>query len=142
MANSITAFDSVAYERLLLKLENVGIKGDLLYWIRTFLIRRTQCVNVNGVTSSRKDVTSGIPQGSVPGTLLFVIIINDVPQKVKFNICKLFADDCKLYGPVNENDGNKMEIDLHNLEKCNGNCRLMRKNVRSCMLVAKPKSRV
>ena len=51
-----------------------------------------------------------------------------MPQKVKFNICKLFADDCKSYGPGNENDGNKMEIgnendgnkmeiDLHNLEK-------------------------
>ena len=40
-----------------------------------------------------------------------------MPQKVKYNICKLFADDCKLYGSVNENDGNKMEIDLHNLEK-------------------------
>ena len=111
------AFDSVAHQRLLLKLENVGIKGDLLYWIRTFLTRRTQCVNVNGITSSWIDVISGIPQGSVLGPLLFVICINDMPEKVKFNICKLFADDCKLYGPVNENDSNKMEIDLHNLEK-------------------------
>ena len=110
------AFDSVAHERLLLKLENVGIKGDLLNWIRSFLTGRTQCVNVNGVTSSWKDVISGIPQGSVLGPLLFVIFINDMPEKVKFNICKLFADDCKLYGPVNDNDGNIMEIDFNNLE--------------------------
>ena len=83
----------------------MGIKGDLLYWIRTFLLsRRTQCVNVNGITSSWIDVNSGIPQGSVLGPLLFFIFINDMPEKVKFNICKLFADDCKLYGPVNEND--------------------------------------
>ena len=95
----------------------MGIKGDLLYWIRTFLTRRTQCVNVNGITSSWINVISGIPQGSVLGPLLFVIFINDMPEKVKFNICKLFADDCSLYGPVNETDSNKMEIDLHNLEK-------------------------
>ena len=102
---------------MLLKLENVGIKGYLLYWIRTFLTKRTQCVNVNGVTLSWKEVISGISQGSVLGPLPFVIFINDMPKKVKFNICKLFADDCKLYGPVNENDCTKMEIDLHNLEE-------------------------
>lgn len=110
------AFDSVAHERLLLKLEDVGIKGDLSHWIKTFLPRRKQCVNVSGVLSSWKDVISGIPQGSVLGPLLFVIFINDMPEEVKYNICKLFADDCKLYGSVKENDDNKMQIDITSLE--------------------------
>ena len=59
---------------------------------------------------------SGIPQGSVIGPLLFVIFINDLPDEVKFGICKLFADDCKLYGVVNDSE-NKLQTDLSNLEK-------------------------
>ena len=44
------AFDSVAHVRLLHKLESIGIKGDLLNWVKSFLLR-TQCVNVDGITS-------------------------------------------------------------------------------------------
>ena len=48
-----------------------------------------------------KEVVNGIPQGSVLDPLLVVIFINDMPDGAKFNIWKLFADDCKLYGIVN-----------------------------------------
>ena len=97
------AFYSVAHERLLLKLENIGIKGDLLNWIRSFLSGRTTCVNVDGVMSNWRNVLSCIPQGTVLGPILFVIFINDMPEEFKYNMCKLFADDCKLYGPVSTN---------------------------------------
>ena len=109
------AFDSVAHNRLLQKLESIGISGDLLNWIKSFLSDRTQCVNVDGKLSKLVKVISGIPQGSVIGPLLFVIFINDMPDDVKFNFCKLFADDCKLYGIV---DGavNTMQTDLTKLE--------------------------
>ena len=50
------AFDSVAHKRLLIKLERIGITGDLLWWIRSLLSDRTQCVNVEGVLSGWKDV--------------------------------------------------------------------------------------
>ena len=60
-------------------------------------------------------MVSGIPQGSVLGPILFVIFINDLPDEVLFNTCKMFADDCKLYGLVNQ--GNVMQIDLTNMEK-------------------------
>ena len=110
------AFDSVAHERLILKLEAVGITGDVLNWIRSFLMGRSQSVRVEGETSGWQKVLSGIPQGSVLGPLLFVIFINDMPDVVKENICKLFADDCKLYGIINSAIDQRLQKDLSNLE--------------------------
>ena len=107
------AFDSVPHKRLMVKLESYGIRGDILNWIESFLSGRTQCVAVEGIHSTWKKVLSGIPQGSVLGPILFVIFINDLPDEVKFNHCKMFADDCKLYGTVNQT--NLMQSDLNSL---------------------------
>ena len=97
-------------------MKSIGIGGEILFWITFFLKGRTQCVNVEGIKSSWKDVISGIPQGSVIGPILFVIFINDMPQEVVLNFTKLFADDCKLYGTVNRAP-NVMQTDLKNLEE-------------------------
>ena len=94
-------FDSVPHQRPLLKLQEVGVAGKLLDWIRSFLTGRRKRVRVDGVMSEWIEITSGIPQGSVLGPILFVIFINDMPDKVIFNTCKLFADDSKLYGSAN-----------------------------------------
>ena len=110
------AFDSVPHERLFLKLDAIGIRGDVLKWIKTFLRGRTQCVNVDGAKSTWRDVLSGIPQGSVIGPILFVIFINDMPSHIKHNFCKLFADDCKLFGNVQADEDNTVQLDLTNLE--------------------------
>ena len=109
------AFDSVAHERFLQKLVKMGLAGNLLNWVNSFLSGKSQCVNVEGMTSDWKDVISGVPEGSVIGPLLFVI--NDVPDKVKFNMCKLFAVDCKLYGFANIDNDNEMQIDLKPAEE-------------------------
>ena len=53
-------------------------------------------MNVNGETSKEAAVTSGIPQGSMLGPLLFVVYINDLPQHVS-NQVRIFADDTKLF---------------------------------------------
>ena len=94
------AFDRVPHYRLLSKLENMGIRGQVLEIIRDFLSNRTLKVGVNGEYSEMKKVLSGVPQGSVLGPLLFVLFINDLPESVKSSI-KLFADDLKLIGNAN-----------------------------------------
>ena len=127
------AFDSVPHERLLRKVEAYGIQGNLLKWIRSFLSSRRQRVVLGGKLSSWQNVTSGIPQGSVLGPILFTIFINDMPEAVESHM-KLFADDAKIYKAIEsfeditmiQNDLDKL---LHwskkwqlplNLDKCKG----------------------
>jgi len=71
------AFDTVPHERLLLKLDHVGICGPLLRWIRGFLTNHKQLIN--GSCSDWKRVPSGVPQGSILGPLLFLVYIDDIP---------------------------------------------------------------
>ena len=110
------AFDSVPHRRLLLKLSACGVQERVLNWITDFLANRKQRVVVNGVKSSEANVTSGIPQGSVLGPLLFVIYINDLPRDLK-TTAKMFADDTKLYTRSDTETGPKdLQDDLDTLQ--------------------------
>ena len=90
------AFDSVPHERLLLKLNKYGIDGPLLLWFRHFLTNRLQRVGIRGTYSNWSAVTSGVPQGTILGPILFLIYVNDIPNIVNSSV-KLFADDTKIY---------------------------------------------
>ena len=93
------AFDSVPHARLLLKLQAYGINGQLLSWFKNFLTGRCQCVKINSVLSSWTHVSSGVPQGSVLGPLMFALYINDLPSLVSSQLL-MFADDIKLYRSI------------------------------------------
>ena len=88
------AFDKVPHKRLLLEIEKYGITGNILGWINSFLSNRTQCIKINNSTSATAPVTSGIPQDSVMGPLLFVLYISDLAEVVDdASFIFLFADD-------------------------------------------------
>ena len=93
------AFDLVSHEHLIYKLSKYGIEGQILNWIKDFLKNRTQKVVIRGTASSERQVTSGVPQGSVLGPILFLIYINDLPLEV-ISPLSLFADDSKLFNHI------------------------------------------
>ena len=84
--------------------------------MKSFLSDRTHCVCVNGKLSPSAPVTSGIPQGSVLGPVLFVLYINDLPDAVN-NEVFLFADDTKIYSKIsNITDAESLQHDLDFLQ--------------------------
>ena len=90
------AFDTVNHEILIDKLHHYGIRGAPLNWFKSYLSMRNQFVNINNTYSSLRNISHGVPQGSVLGPLLFIIYINDLHQAIKFSKVHHFADDTNL----------------------------------------------
>ena len=110
------AFDKVSHEKLLFKLHQYGIRHETLQWIKAFLSNRLQQVVVDNDKSDTVPVTSGVPQGSVLGPILFLIYINDLPDEVRSKV-RLFADDTAVYLAVtNLNDAQQLQQDLDKLQ--------------------------
>ena len=111
------AFDTVPHERLLAQIKALGIDNETLRWIRSFLTGRRQRVKVNGSLSDWVDVTSGVPQGSVLGPLLFSMFVCDIPEKLNCFI-SMFADDTKVYEVINKLDGelSDLQLDINSLQ--------------------------
>ena len=107
------AFDKVDHGIILKKMSLLGIRGRLHQWIKSFLTSRTQMVMVNGVLSDPAPVVSGVPQGSVIGPLLFLILIGDIDQKVAHSFLTSFADDTRLMREVRGvQDASFLQTDL------------------------------
>lgn len=90
------AFDRVWHKGLLFKIQKIGIRGNLLSWIKSYLSGRVQKVVINGKESSEIRINAGVPQGSILGPLFFLLFINDIVLEIGCCI-KLFADDTTIY---------------------------------------------
>ena len=111
------AFDCVSHPLLLYKLRTFyGIDGALLSWITDYLSSRTQRVVVENSSSKLLPVTSGVPQGSILGPLLFLLYINDLPSVTSLCTTALFADDSKCFTEIRSfDDCTSLQNDLNRL---------------------------
>ena len=99
------AFDKVVHHNLINKLRGRSVPNMLTNWIVSFLSKRTQSVVINGVTSKFHLVTSGVPQGSVLGPILFLLYTDDIDQVIYKGVkIRKYADDIKLFCAYKQQD--------------------------------------
>ena len=129
------AFDKVPHRELIRKLDEVIENKKLVKFIRNFLMNRKQVVRVGKHLSREGNVTSGVPQGSVVGPLLFLIYIQDMLDKLHCRV-RLFADDSVIYKRItSESDRELLQRDLEMIQKWVTENKLVL-NVNKCKVVS------
>ena len=108
------AFDKVDHTLLYKKLKSMRIGGKVGVWLHTFLSNRTQQVSANGAISAPSPVLSGVPQGTVLGPILFIIMISDLDSNLQKAFAALFADDSRISSIVaSEEDSQNFQQELN-----------------------------
>ena len=108
------AFETVNHKLLIDKLKDMKIENKVLKWIKSYLTNRSQSTRIGLVTSSSKDVCTGVPQGSILGPLVFLCYINDINQICSNTNILLYADDTVLYRDISDKE---RFLDMHNFQQ-------------------------
>lgn len=112
------AFDKVSHKILVLKLKKLGFHSAFLNWMESYLRDRLSHVVVESIKYKSFVVTSGVPQGSILGPLLFLLFINDIGSCFHTSNYLLYADDLKIFKKIRhvtdlvdvQNDLNRLNI--------------------------------
>lgn len=130
------AFDRVKHSILLYKLNQMGVHSSLLAWISSYLSGRSQFVKLAGWSSRTFSVTSGVPQGSHLGPLLFILFMDDVTEVFQSSTCLLYADDLKIFKKIkNVLDASALQRDLNRfLQWCDVNQLYL--NTKKCNVIS------
>ena len=117
------AFYTLDHSILLQKLKSYGVSGTSLQWFTSYLVNRQQLVDVAGTHSTLINLTTGVPQGSILGPLLFIIYMSDIYEASKSFHAILYADDTSLYSSLgsfnvnltgNNSDKHTLSIKINN----------------------------
>ena len=112
------AFDKVDHGLLITKLRGMGISGSFLQWLTNYLTDHQQRVTVLGETSDTIPVTSGVPQGSLLGPVLFLLFVNDLPETVISSKTSMYADDTKVFKAIEvPEDALALQADLTSVSR-------------------------
>ena len=112
------AFDTIDHYRILEKLSQCGVRGIVNKWFQSFLRNRKQAVFVNDKWSNFEPINCGVPQGSIPGPLLFIIYMNDFPKCCPNVTTYLFADDANLIYSKKKSLTSCLDKELMNVPPC------------------------
>ena len=98
--DSSKAFDTLDHNILIKKLAHYGINGTPLEWFTSYLTGRSQFVEIDDVSCNVLSLSTGVPQASILGPLLFLIYMNDIPYCTKYFNFILYADDTTLSNTI------------------------------------------
>lgn len=130
------AFDRVDHSILLNKLENLGIHGDLLRWIKSYLSNRSQATVVGGYRSDFISIPTGVPQGSHLGPLFYNVYLHDIYDCFNHSKHLMYADDKKIFVKIrNINDCLLLQDDLDVLSNYYANNSIT-VNVEKCQCIS------